>query len=270
MIDSGHPDPPDSGPKILIVTNELPLRERLYDLLTQHGYGVHTVANGKVGAEVLALSQPDLIIADRSANDCPGWGLPDWVRRFNPNIPIIYVRHSDEDAPDARTINDIQAYFRSDTGDGIYLDAVRRWTSEAAHEPVNPLSFPGPVLAIDDEPGYLNAVRDYLQPRGCTVITAGSGEEGLETLERTSPALVLLDLKMPGMDGLVALKKIKFLRPELPVVMTTAVEDRHLIAQAFSLGALEYIVKPYNFNALRALLAKITSGRAQPPGTREA
>jgi DNA-binding NtrC family response regulator len=59
------------------------------------------------------------------------------------------------------------------------------------------------------------------------------------------------------MDGLITLKKIKELRPNLPVIMTTAVEDQELMAQAFALGAYEYLIKPYNLAALQGVLTHL-------------
>ncbi len=245
----------DSSPRILIVSGDPVLRERLYDLFTRRGYSTKTVVNGKIGIETMIHESPHLIIANSSADDCAGWGFPDRIRRFNPEVPIILLGHPDEDPPDPRTVNDIQAYFHSDVSDSTLLDAVKRWLFHAqSANPVEPISYPGTILVIDDEPEFLQALEEFLRPRRCEVVTARSGEEGLEKMKQAAPALVMLDLKMPGMDGLVALRKIKELQPNLPVVMMTAEEDERLMAQAFALGALEYVVKPYNLKTLRLIL----------------
>ena len=120
-----------------------------------------------------------------------------------------------------------------------------------------PIDYPGTILAIDDEPELLQALEEFLRPRQCAVVTACSGEEGLQKLEQHHPTLVLLDLKMPGMDGLLALRKMKELRPQLPVIVMTAEEDAHLMRQAFALGAFEYLVKPYDFKALQSMLSRM-------------
>ncbi len=252
------------GSRILIVSKDPQLREHLYDLLTAHGYQVKTVASGKVGTETMVHEQPDLIIIDSSANDCQGWSFPDWVRRFNEQVPIIALGRPGEDAPDPRTASDIQAYLR-EFSDTAVLDSVTRWIVQSrSNAPIDYISFPGTILAIDDERAYLQALEEFLQPRRCTVVTASSGEEGLTMLKQHEPTLVLLDLKMPGMDGLVALKKIKELQPKLPVVMMTAVEERHLVAQAFALGALEYVVKPYDLKSLKAILSYLKTTGKRP------
>jgi CheY-like chemotaxis protein len=94
------------------------------------------------------------------------------------------------------------------------------------------------------------------------VTTVGSGEEALKSLERLSPTVVLLDIKMPGMDGLVTLKKIKTLRPNTTVIMITGLHEEGTIDQALALGALDYITKPFSREYLETtLLSKILLGQ---------
>jgi DNA-binding response OmpR family regulator len=243
---------------VLIVSGDPALRERLYDVLTQHGYAAKTVANGRLGLEMLKRGSPQLIMANSSANDCAGWGFPDQIRRFDADVPIILVAHPGEEPPDPRTARDIQAYLSTDVSDAALLDAVKRWLRHAhATASLAPIDYPGTILAIDDEPEILQALEEFLRPRRCEVVTACSGEEGLEQIKRSQPTLVLLDLRMPGMDGLLALRKIKELRPHLPVVIMTAEEDTHVMGQAFALGAFEYVVKPCDFKMLQSLLSRM-------------
>ena len=103
----------------------------------------------------------------------------------------------------------------------------------------------------------MRTLEEFLEPRGCRVVTARSGEEGLSQLAQRKPTLVLLDIKMPGMDGLVTLKKIKDAEPRLPVMMAGAVEDQKLMQQAFALGAFEYVTKPYDFESLKSVLSYV-------------
>ena len=240
---------------ILIVSGDTALRGRLYDLLTEQGYVAKTVANGKLGIETIMHKPAHLIIANSSADDVSGWGFPDRIRRFDTDVPIILIGHPGQAPPDPRTARDIQAYLASDVSDKILLEIVARWLKRVQSPDVRePIDYPGTILAIDDEPELLQALEQFLRPRRCEVVTARSGEEGLQKLEQCRPTLVLLDLKMPGMDGLLALRKMKELRPQLPVIVMTAEEDADLMRQAFALGAFEYLVKPYDFKALQSML----------------
>ena len=256
----GKSPPRAEGPgrRILIISGDVTLREHLYDLLVRHGHVVTTVNSGKIGYDALTHIRPDLILANSASNDCPGWGFADCVRRFDRKLPIIVLGHPGEEPPDPRTASDIQAYLRSDVPDKVLIEAVNRWLSPIqSTDLIQSIDYPGTILAIDDEPGLLRTLEEFLEPRGCRVVTARSGEEGLSQLAQYKPTLVLLDIKMPGMDGLVTLKKIKDAEPRLPVIMASAVEDQKLMQQAFALGAFEYVTKPYDFESLKSVLSYV-------------
>lgn len=248
-----RPDQQTIRQRILIVSMDCALRERLYDQLTQQGYGVTTVSSGKIVLEALLHERPHLIVANSGANNSGGWGIADCVRRFDSNLPIILLAHLDQKSLDTRTVRDVQALLPHDVSADDLMTAITRWLSPAS-SPTPTLDYARPILLIDDEPALLRDLEAFLRPRGCPVITAQSGDEALRKLERCHPALVLLDIKMPGMDGLVTLKKIKAMRPNLPVIMATGVDDQELLTQAFMLGAYEYLTKPLNLHALEELL----------------
>ena len=259
------PERTESVPWILVISGDMLLRERLYDLLVGSGHSAKTVTSGKLGIEMILRQPPQLIIADSSADNVAGWGFPDRIRRFDSTVPIILLGHPGQEPPDPRTASDIQAYFSTDVSDAVLLGAVKRWLQHAqSSTQAEPIDYPGTILAIDDEPGFLQTLEEFLRHRHCEVVTARSGEEGLEKLARHHARLVLLDLKMPGMDGLVALRKMKKLQPQLPVIMMTGEEDESLMGQALALGAVEYLVKPYNFNALKTILSRVKPLDEQP------
>lgn len=260
MSGTAQPGPPERvpGDRILLVSQDLALRERLYDLLTPRGFSVLTAASGRIGREMLTKELFGLIIANSTADEGPGWGLPDFVRRFDTLVPILLILHPDEGPPDSRTASDVQAYLRSDAADAAILELVKRWTLPPhTTRPLEPIDYPGTILLIDDEPGALQALQDFLEPRGCRIVTALSGEEGLAKLETCQPRLVILDVKMPGMDGLLTLRKMKQQRPRVPIIIATAVEDRHLMGQALSLGAYDYVTKPFDLASLQGLLSRV-------------
>src|SRR6266849_10176242 len=102
------------------------------------------------------------------------------------------------------------------------------------------------ILLVDDEPGMLRYIKTLLELDEFAVETASTGEEALELLKGGSePDLVLLDLLMPGIDGLQTLEQVRQLRPSVKVIMLSCVTDTRKVVQAMRLGASDYLTKPF-------------------------
>ncbi len=112
------------------------------------------------------------------------------------------------------------------------------------------------VLMVDDDARLTMIVRDFLQLHGFTVVAAGTGEAGLEQLAVLTVDAVVLDVKMPGMGGLAALKQIRASYPDLPVVVLTQVDEEQVRDEALQLGASTYLTKPFHFEQLKAALQR--------------
>jgi two-component system nitrogen regulation response regulator NtrX len=100
------------------------------------------------------------------------------------------------------------------------------------------------ILIVDDEPAILNTLSSVLNDEGYIVITANTGAMALDLLQRESPAVVLLDIWMPGLDGLETLQRIKRLRPQQIVVIMSGHGSIETAVRATKLGAYDYIEKP--------------------------
>jgi two-component system, NtrC family, response regulator AtoC len=102
------------------------------------------------------------------------------------------------------------------------------------------------ILLVDDEPSVLRYTKTLLEIENYHVETAGSGEEALQRMNRgPAPNLIVLDMVMPGMDGLQTLENCKRLRPEQKIVMISCVNDTNKVVQAMKLGASDYVTKPF-------------------------
>jgi two-component system NtrC family response regulator len=102
------------------------------------------------------------------------------------------------------------------------------------------------ILIVDDEINYPLILSAVLQDEGFETYTANSGEEALEIIENSDVDLVLTDMKMPNMDGIALLEKIKEKDPELPVMMMTAYGTVEKAVEAMQKGAYNYILKPFD------------------------
>src|SRR6202166_3786299 len=111
------------------------------------------------------------------------------------------------------------------------------------------------ILLVDDEPGMLRYIRTLLEVDDYTVQTASTGEEALQQVEKgLRPDLVLLDLLMPGIDGLQTLEQLRQLVPGLKVVMLSCVSDTRKVVQAIRLGAQDYLTKPFQKDELTTVI----------------
>src|SRR5450432_1503080 len=111
------------------------------------------------------------------------------------------------------------------------------------------------ILLVDDEPGMLRYIRTLLEVDGHKVDTASTGEEAVERIKKgLHPDLVLLDLLMPGIDGLQTLEQIRQIQSGIKVVMLSCVSDTRKVVQAISLGAQDYLTKPFQKAELDAVI----------------
>jgi two-component system, NtrC family, response regulator AtoC len=114
------------------------------------------------------------------------------------------------------------------------------------------------ILLVDDEPSVLRYTKSLLEHENYQVETAGSGEETLQRLQlEPAPTLIILDLVMPGMDGLETLENCKKIRPEQKVLMVSCSDDPGKIVQAIKLGASDYLNKPFQAPELRGTVRRV-------------
>jgi YesN/AraC family two-component response regulator len=112
------------------------------------------------------------------------------------------------------------------------------------------------LLLIDDEEGVRNILGLSLRNDGYNVLLAGDGRKGMELLKGEQPDIVLTDIKMPGMDGIEVLKKVKETRPETEVIVITGHGDMNLAIKSLQLDASDFITKPVSDEALSIALAR--------------
>ena len=102
------------------------------------------------------------------------------------------------------------------------------------------------VLVVDDDPTVSDVVRRYLEQAGCEVRLAADGAAGLASIADQRPDLVVLDLMMPGIDGLEVCRRIRRQLPDLPVIMLTALGEEADRVVGLEVGADDYVTKPFS------------------------
>lgn len=106
------------------------------------------------------------------------------------------------------------------------------------------------VLLVDDEPEFLETLVKRLKKRKLTVYGVKSGEEALQWLTKEPVDVVVLDVKMPGMDGIEALRQIKQSHPLVEVIMLTGHASMEVAIEGMELGAFDYLMKPMDIDEL--------------------
>ena len=112
------------------------------------------------------------------------------------------------------------------------------------------------ILVVDDEPNYLIVLSELLRDEGYEVFTADSGISGLKIARETDLDMVISDMKMPGMDGIELLARLKELNQHLPVILITAYAEVEKAVEAMHLGAFTYLAKPFSNEQLLASVSK--------------
>jgi DNA-binding response OmpR family regulator len=115
------------------------------------------------------------------------------------------------------------------------------------------------VLVVDDDRALRKLIRAYLQEEGIAVLECGSGEEAVELARDHRPSLVLLDVRLPGIDGFEVLRRFEAGDLGLPVIMLTSVSDEVDQLVGFRLGAVDYITKPVSPKLLAAKVKSFVS-----------
>ena len=122
--------------------------------------------------------------------------------------------------------------------------------------------MPEKVLLIDDEPDFLEAMAVRMRVRGLDVKTTTSIMDALDMAERENYDVIVMDLMMPEMKGLEALKALKDQEPKSRIILLTGYATREMEAEALKLGAVDLIEKPADLDRMMTLIRKHESGRA--------
>ena len=113
------------------------------------------------------------------------------------------------------------------------------------------------ILVIDDEQGIRDLLDTILSRKGYDVVLAESGRKGLEFFRRERPDVIVLDLKMPGMDGLTVLQQVRSLNPKQPVIILTGAGTPETEQQVRALGVTEFVEKEFSLHLLGDALKRL-------------
>jgi len=242
--------------KILIVDDDLRIREMLYNLLSKKGYKVLTAPSGEEALNMTRQEKPDLVLLDIKMPKMDGIETLRKIRDFDSGIKIVMLTGMDsiELERQARSAG-ASGFLRKELDLVLIVKAVDEILADRKKAPAAKAKT---ILIVDDDPRIRSLLEKFLVKKGFFALTAASGEEALEKMKTVKPVMALLDITMPGMDGLMTLKRMKEIDENIGVIMITGVEDETIGEQALKAGAYDYITKPLDLDYLEmSVLTKI-------------
>ena len=200
---------------VLIIDDEQPAHELLERELVGAGYDILHAAGGREGLKLAKQARPDVITLDIIMPDLDGWSVLKALKADPElcDIPVVLVT----------IMRDRDLGFALGAADYITKPLEREALMRVVGRHVRG-DGRAQVLVVDDDPKTRDMLRRTLQKAGWSVAEAANGCEAIETLERSKPALVLLDLLMPGMDGFEVLERLQGDETwrDVPIIIVTA------------------------------------------------
>jgi len=244
---------------ILVVDDDAGLRELLLETLEAIGYRVSSVADGIEALQILKEQKIDLVITDIKMPGMDGIALLKKIRRYYPKLPVLFITGVATPEVIGRALPDgfLAKPFRIAHLEELIEDALSTKTEKVAWSIRR-------VMVVDDDDLFREMLADALRYDDFIPYAVSSGQEALQELERGVVDAVIADIKMPGMDGVTLLKKIKQRWPELPVILITAFfsEDEVAAKDGFT-EADGFLCKPFKPENIISLLKQLNPNPTQ-------
>ncbi|WP_447974687.1 response regulator [Nitrospira sp. Kam-Ns4a] len=251
---------------ILIANADHRYARILGDLLSRYGHEVVTARTGEEALQQFEARPPAVVLLDLMILGLHGIEVLARLRAQAPHLPVIVLGADVPPDVESRAremgVSDV---LRKRLKMDVIVQTVHRALQHAGR-PVTPTPVPAAppaaqpalILVVDDEPEICALVGEFLRRRGYRTAAAHSGEEALAAIAKDLPNLVLLDIYMPGMNGVELLRRIRTMYPSLGVIMLTASQDEPLLKTALDLGAFDVLAKPVDLYQLEtAVMAKL-------------
>ncbi|MDO8545844.1 MAG: response regulator [Nitrospirales bacterium] len=273
----------ENKPTVLIVDDEQLYCDLLGAILSRSGYEVVTALTGLDGIKLFKQRRPRFTLLDLRLPDIHGIEVLKEIRKVDQQAAVMVLTNwgTDYMEQQARQLGVRDFFSKKITLDTIMASLAGPPVDEVpvaaggvagapgagdggASQPAEaaiaaaPASTTGTaekekseqILVVDDEPEILDVVSQFLTQRGYGVRVASGGAEALSLMEKESPSLLILDIYMPGVNGIGVLRELFERKSAVPVILLTGSQDEKLLAESMDLGAVEIIGKPVDLEQL--------------------
>lgn len=249
---------------ILVINEQQLLCDLLGAEFSQHGHKVYTSVTGKEGIELFRQRRPRLTFLDLQLPDMNGIEALKKIREIDSNAAVLILTGAASDYMDdqARELG-----ITDFLGKGVPFETLMKKIQQAPPQQSTPVASPPPrsakavsklfeapgqrtVLIVDDEAPIRDLLTQFLPTRGIRVLTAQDGLAALAMAESERPHFIVLDIHMPGMNGVEVLRKLRAKNYEGVIMMLTSIQDGKLLKEALDLGAVDIVGKPFDLEHL--------------------
>ena len=258
--------------RLLIVDDEAEFLMSSTKALNRRGFEVDVAPNGVTALEKVEASDYDVVILDVKMPDIDGIEVFRQIRRTQPLLPVILLTgHSSLGDAFLTSKEGVTDYLSKPIEIDELIKVVREAVVQAklyrepdeTEDPAREHSELVRIMLIDDEVDFLVSMQRVLQRRNLEVSTADSGETALALLRETLVDVAVLDLKMPAMDGIEVLRRIKSDFPSVDVIILTGHPSVETAMEVINLGANEYLKKPPQISELVTTIRKLYEARQE-------
>lgn len=243
-------------PSILIVDDNQDLLNTFAMILKRRGFSVQTASNGFSALDKFKEHDFDVTLMDIVMPEMNGVDASRKMKEINPEAPIILMTaYSDEDLLQSARQGGVHQIIHKP----VRIDQLMEIITEAADGQ--------PILVVDDDADICDTLTKILKNQGYDVMTAGSGEEAITVTQSKACQMAFIDVKLPNIDGLETLLRLKEINPDLTVIMMTGFrnEVKDALDKAQEASAITCLYKPFD-PAEAAELVKRIAKKTNHPG----
>ncbi len=240
---------------ILVIDDERMLCDLLQELLRRHGHEVFTAYSGREGIARHKERRPHFTLLDLHLPDMNGIEVLTRIREGDPKAAVMILTGAGSDKLERQAQElGVTDFLIKGLSPEVLMSAVTRAVlSQApskADSPPPAKQNGDAILVVDDERQIREMLAKFLSSKGFHVHTAQDGQTALALAERERPQLIVLDIYMPGMNGVEVLRKLRAKQYPGGIMMLTGCEDRTLLKEALDLGSLDIVGKPFDLERI--------------------
>jgi len=257
------------SPTVLVVDDEQIICDLLRTMLHTAGYEVITASSGREGLALFCQQRPRFTLLDLRMPDMYGIEVLKEIRKVDQYASVIILTNygTDELESQARKLGITDFLSKNMTFDAIMASTERvlqkavstrttKVPAKGSTTAADGMTGEDLILVVDDEPQIRDLLQRSLTQRGYRVQVASSGQEGLAAVDKEKPSLIILDMYMPGLNGIEVLKQLRKRNYKNGIVLLTGSHDQKLLKEAWELGVADIMGKPLDLDRL-ALVVRL-------------